>query len=255
MELIAMQPNLNSVGKRVAYARKLRSLTQHELADKAKIAQSSLATLEAERSKSSRNLVDIALALDVPPEWLATGNHSGASLNDIFLKAPAWDAPAADKNLYQLLKQAVPGEYSTASASTSTTTIHSSSIGLKLLAWTTTALLNPDNAYKRQLEQQNRFQWPLPHAARAFLLRVTRDFAIPELKEDDLILIDPEEAPSVGRNIIAIHGSDEIIVGRVMNTPSGKTLLTSTASGSESLCELDDESKIVGVIMNRLQRM
>ncbi|MFZ3203991.1 MAG: hypothetical protein WA161_08965, partial [Pseudomonas sp.] len=49
-----------------------------------------------------------------------------------------------------------------------------------------------------------------------------------------------------------VHGANEIILGIAMNTPSGKTLLTSPTPGSESLYELNDQSKIMGVIMNRL---
>lgn len=250
-----MQTNLDSVGKRVACARKYRSLTQHELADKANIAQSSLATLEAERTKSSRNLVAIAMALDVPAEWLATGKHAGTAVGEIFVKAPAWDASPSEKNLHNILKTSVLGEYTTAYNATENSAITSSPVGLKLLAWTTTALLDPDHAYKRQLEQQSRFKWPFEHGARAFLLRVTRDFCVPELRENDLILIEPDAEAGVGKSIIAVSPSQEILLGRVLNSTAGKKLLTSVQTGSEQIHELNEQSKIVGVIASRLQRL
>lgn len=47
--------------------------TQQDLADKAGVSQGNIAHLESGRTKTSRNLVAIAEAVDAQPRWLAEG--------------------------------------------------------------------------------------------------------------------------------------------------------------------------------------
>jgi transcriptional regulator with XRE-family HTH domain len=64
-----------NVGMRLRYARKLRGLSQVDLAKTAKVAQGTISDLETGASKApvGTNLVSIAQSLNVSPEWLATG--------------------------------------------------------------------------------------------------------------------------------------------------------------------------------------
>lgn len=63
------------VGVRLRHARKLRGLTQQELAKAAGVPQSAISEVETGESKSpsGTNLVSIAFALKVSPGWLAQG--------------------------------------------------------------------------------------------------------------------------------------------------------------------------------------
>lgn len=251
-----MSLSLDSVGKRVAYARKYRSLTQQELADRAGIAQSSLASLEAGRNKGSRSLVSLAKALDVPPEWLDSGQTQGKTVQELLLGVLPQDGSIAEKSLHGVLKNAVLGEYSSAyqqSEASFSSTVQP--IGLKLLAWTARSLLDPETAYKQQLEQQRRFQWPFPHGSRAFLLRATRDFHIPNLREDDFLLIEPDAPVEAGRHIVVVRSDEEILLGRVVDTTVSQFLLLATEPGQEQLYPLDATMRVVGIISSRLQRV
>ncbi|MVW77206.1 LexA family transcriptional regulator [Pseudomonas xionganensis] len=243
-----MSHSLDSVGKRVAYARKYRSLTQQELADRAGVAQSSLASLEAGRNKGSRSLVSLAKALDVPAEWLDSGhNHEQAMelLSGNLRKIPS----AEDQNVQRMLNSAVPGEQSSAFLQSDVNPpAKAQPIGLKLLAWTVRSLLEPETAYKQSLESQRRFGWAYPHSARAFLLRATRDFVIPELREDDLLLIEPDAPVKTGCDIVVVCSDDEIRLGRVTENALGKFLLVVIEQGKEELQPLDASVRIVGVI-------
>lgn len=251
-----MSLSLDSVGKRVAYARKYRSLTQQELADRAGIAQSSLASLEAGRNKGSRSLVSLAKALDVPPEWLDSGQTQGKTVQELLMGALAQGASEAEKTLHGLLKQATLGEYSAAYQQSDAPSGGSvQPIGLKLLAWTARSLLGPDTAYKQQLEQQRRFQWPFPHSPRAFLLRAPRDFCIPNLREDDFLLVEPDAPVEAGRNIVVVRSDDQILLGRAIDTPTGQFLLHAVEPGREELYPLDQNTQVAGVIFSRLQRV
>lgn len=249
-----MDFSLDSVGKRVACARKYRSLTQQELADRAGIAQSSLASLEAGRNKGSRSLVSLAKALNVPAEWLDSGQNHEQIMG--LLRGNLHQLPsAADQSVQRMLKSAVPGEQSAAYVESSTVPKNKeTSIGLKLLAWTARSLLDPDTAYKQHLEQQRRFQWPFPHSSRAFLLRATRNFHIPNLREDDFLLIEPDAPVLTGRDVVVVRSDDAILLGRVMDTPSGQFLFFAINAGEEELLPLDASMRVVGVIASRLQR-
>lgn len=63
------------VGLRLKRARKLRGLSQVELAKAAGVGQSSVSEVETGESRSPRgtNLVELARILRVSPHWLATG--------------------------------------------------------------------------------------------------------------------------------------------------------------------------------------
>jgi len=249
-----MSLSLDSVGKRVAYARKYRSLTQQELASRAGIAQSSLAALEAGRNKGSRSLVSLAKALDVPPEWLDSGQTFGMTVQEILLGQLSSGASTAEHTLHGLLKQAVLGEHSAAYEQAPMPADGAAqAIGLKLLAWTARSLLDPDTAYKQHLEQQRRFQWPFPHTSRAFLLRATRDLHIPDLRENDFLLVEPDAPVEAGRHIIVVQSDEEIRLGRVVDSQAGRFLLLATAPGHEELQPLDNTMKVAGVIASRLQ--
>jgi transcriptional regulator with XRE-family HTH domain len=64
---------MNKLGSRIRAARKDAGMTQVELARKAGITQPTLSDLENGHSDSTSSLIDLAIALGVRPEWLATG--------------------------------------------------------------------------------------------------------------------------------------------------------------------------------------
>ena len=62
---------MSTVGQRVKLARKAAGLSQQQLAEKIGVTQPTIAELEKGDSKSSKYVVEIALACDVSPRWLA----------------------------------------------------------------------------------------------------------------------------------------------------------------------------------------
>jgi transcriptional regulator with XRE-family HTH domain len=65
-----------SIGSRIREARKLRAMSQKELATKIGIKQPSLSELETGESQGTTYLARIASALGVNPLWLETGKGS-----------------------------------------------------------------------------------------------------------------------------------------------------------------------------------
>lgn len=74
----------SDVGMRLKRARKLRGLSQVQLAKLAKVGQSSISEVETGESKSHQgvNLVAVASALKISASWLATGKGQMDSLDD-----------------------------------------------------------------------------------------------------------------------------------------------------------------------------
>lgn len=75
---------MTTVGQRVKQARKAAGLSQQALADKIGLRQATIAELEKGDSKSSKFLVEIALACDVSPRWLAKDEgEKQLTMNDL----------------------------------------------------------------------------------------------------------------------------------------------------------------------------
>jgi transcriptional regulator with XRE-family HTH domain len=72
------------VGVRLRTARKLRGMTQQQLAKDSGVSQATISDLETGESKSptGTNLVSLAQSLEVSPEWLADGKGDMERLED-----------------------------------------------------------------------------------------------------------------------------------------------------------------------------
>lgn len=222
---------LDSVGKRVAFARTFRSLTQQELASKAGVAQSSLASLESGRNKGSRNLVSLAKALNVSPDWLDSGKTYGRSLTQVlndgyYLVANAAIVEAEPSAAAPMQSAAMKG-------------LNNQHLGLRMLSWTARSIFDPETAYKQTIEGQNRFNWPHEHSEQAFLLRVPFDQHNPNVKAGDIILVEPHHEPAHGKVVIAMDAESEILLGRVIEAGQEKMLVQAKESGGERLHILD----------------
>lgn len=64
---------VNTLQERLVYARKLRGLSQIELAKMVPCAQTTIAQVERGRTKTLRDLTTFARVLRVSPDWLAEG--------------------------------------------------------------------------------------------------------------------------------------------------------------------------------------
>ena len=72
---------MDTIAKRLKWARVKAGMTQKELADKANVSADTIAQTEAGRSERPRRLQEIAAALDVSPGWLAFGEAELDHLN------------------------------------------------------------------------------------------------------------------------------------------------------------------------------
>ncbi len=88
--------NVNTLGSRLRYARKLRQLTQAALAHSCGLSQSAIANYESDSRRNPKDVFRIAEALNVEAAWLAMGTEpmerqAGPHVSDnTYLAAPAW---------------------------------------------------------------------------------------------------------------------------------------------------------------------
>ncbi|MAL02206.1 MAG: hypothetical protein CL536_08715 [Alcaligenaceae bacterium] len=64
---------VNTLAERLRYARNLRKLTQKELAKRANVSQGAISNFENQLRYHPRDILQLALALNVNPIWLLNG--------------------------------------------------------------------------------------------------------------------------------------------------------------------------------------
>lgn len=92
---------LETVGSRLKKARKYAGLTQVELAKKSGSKQGAISDLEGGRNESSTKLVEMAQAMGVSADWLATGK--GEMIPSIENPKPNIDLPASSPSVVDLI--------------------------------------------------------------------------------------------------------------------------------------------------------
>ena len=92
---------LETVGSRLKKARKYAGLTQVELAKKSGSKQGAISDLESGRNESSTKLVEMAQAMGVSADWLATGK--GEMIPSIEKPKPSIDLPASSPSVVDLI--------------------------------------------------------------------------------------------------------------------------------------------------------
>ena len=66
---------MDTLGKRVRYARKQSKMTQQQLADRVGLSREAITLLENGSSKGTTKIMELAKALGVSPGWLLWGNE------------------------------------------------------------------------------------------------------------------------------------------------------------------------------------
>lgn len=99
---------LTTLAGRLQFARERRGLSQSQLADKIGSSQVTIAHIESARNQTSKKVVQIAMALGVPAEWLETGARHNEVMR-AFLSSdigePAPPASGAAEKVLEMLSK------------------------------------------------------------------------------------------------------------------------------------------------------
>lgn len=92
---------VNTFGNRLRRARKLRKLTQAQLAQACGLSQGAIGNYEADSRRSAKEIFRIAEVLEVEPAWLAMGTgpmerQSAPQISEGSSSAGAWPFPNLD---------------------------------------------------------------------------------------------------------------------------------------------------------------
>lgn len=239
---------LNSLGQRVLFVRRFRQMTQQEIAKLSGIAQSSLASLEADRNKGSRKLVSLAKSLNISPEWLYSGETNGLSINEILKAGFGLNTYSTDHgvNLHKGLE--------TNKSRNDEEEPFGQAIGVKLLAWTTRSILSPGTAYGMRIGDQKRFGWPDDYSRTAYMIAAGDSARLINIKKGDHLLVEPDATANAGDRVIAIKDSKSILLGKALISNGFTFFVHEDEDGETHACLLDDFT-FGGVIKGNLRSL
>lgn len=188
--LIQLMPTL---AHRIKTARQNAQLTQAQLAAKAGVRQSTIANLEAGTRKNPRELLEIAKALGVTPDALKYGSDLDA------------EQALPDSGGLRVAKQSL-ASYLQSNVSTAPVGTRRVPLVSYVQAGRFTECVQ---AYKTGDDANHFLLTDLALSDLAFALRIRGDSMLPEFREGDAVIIDPQVTPQPGDFVVARNGDHE----------------------------------------------
>lgn len=225
---------LESMGARVAFARKFRGMTQHEVADLSELAQSSLASLESGRNKGCRKVIGLAKTLNVPTEWLYSGETNGKTVDEILVigydynEFPSTSSPNGQTSERSPISHDNKiGQFDEKN-------------GVKFLSWTTRSISAPKTAYGKSIGEKSRFGLPYDYSDTAYLLQSKKTFKLVDINKGDYLFIEPDAIVKPRDLVIAIKDGTNILAGRIILADGILLIIHENDFGEESINKLSD---------------
>jgi phage repressor protein C with HTH and peptisase S24 domain len=231
---------MRTLAERLTWAREQKGLSQAALATRSGVSQSTIGNLESGIRQTARKIIDIAIALDVDPMWLANGqgepNPAGSS-------TPASDAQRSDNVLpfIQAGPQIRIGD--------EPDTIPIRRVTLQLRAGFTGFDTIPELEDGGVLHVPRRViddKGLIPHQLLA--IRVKGCSMEPMLYEDDVVVIDTSKRDPVNRGVYAINWNGESCVKQLLHK-GGQWLLHSMNSDFDAVNVRSGNCEIIGQVV------
>lgn len=97
-----MKMNLPTLAERLKFARTNKGLSQKALGEAVGVSQAAIQKIETGKARETTKLTELAMALDVRPEWLATGSGAQivepSNIRESSLKATVWEDMDKDED-------------------------------------------------------------------------------------------------------------------------------------------------------------
>lgn len=201
--------NQQSFGERVTKLRKEAGLTQKQLADQLEVSLTSVQNYESGRIPNGEILVKLAAALNCSSEWLVTGT-------DALAKAALPDVEASlQANIYK-------GKETLTCADCEVTMIPMVEARLSAGSGSWEASADADWHYAFRTDFLRR----KGNTTAMVLMRVAGDSMEPEVKDNDVVLIDTSNTTPYPGRLYAV-AIQELVYLKMVNATPDKLVLTS----------------------------
>lgn len=201
--------NQQSFGERVTKLRKEAGLTQKQLADQLEVSLTSVQNYESGRIPNGEILVKLAAALNCSSEWLVTGT-------DALAKAALPDVEASlQANIYK-------GKETLTCADCEVTMIPMVEARLSAGSGSWEASADADRHYAFRTDFLRR----KGNTTAMVLMRVAGDSMEPEVKDNDVVLIDTSNTTPYPGRLYAV-AIQELVYLKMVNATPDKLVLTS----------------------------
>lgn len=232
---------LDTLAKRLVFARERCGFTQGQLAKKAGLSQATVGNLETGRNHGSKRLVQLAQALHVTSAWLSEGGDYNlakrhAISSDFGLRRKDEAVSASIQSLLGRAKMHPPvpeGDQKPL---------------VPVLGWDDLRLADPLQAYTSPAAKAY-YVSPYPHSPESFFLQVMDDSMSPEYREHELILVDPRRSPGHQDDVVAVNADGHPIFSRLKSTLAGQFLTMLNPAYPSQAIPLTDDMTLVGTVI------
>lgn len=199
-----------TLGQRLRQARKAAGLTQQELATRVGVQQQLISNIERDRQKETAYIVQLALACNVRPEWLA--EERGPMVADIADDAPSYLPPVAEAPPLGPLSN-VPVVGTTQGGAPDTIWLEEGyPVGYS------------DDVLDVPAKDRN-----------AYALRVVGNSMSPRMREGDYIMIYPNQEAQPGDEVVVRTNKGEVMVKQLAYIRAGEVALDSIAKDHDRI--------------------
>lgn len=201
--------NQQSFGERVTKLRKEAGLTQKQLADQLEVSLTSVQNYESGRIPNGEILVKLAAALNCSSEWLVTGT-------DALAKAALPDVEASlQANIYN-----GKGTLTCADCEVTMIPMVEARLSAGSGSWETSADADRHYAFRTDFLRRK------GNTTAMVLMRVAGDSMDPEVKDNDVVLIDTSNTTPYPGRLYAV-AIQELVYLKMVNATPDKLVLTS----------------------------
>jgi phage repressor protein C with HTH and peptisase S24 domain len=191
---------MNTLADRINLRMAELSLTQEELAKLAKVSQSAIHKLSSGKAKQSRKLLEIAAALKVQPQWLATGDLP----KELGMDESGYDNIQLGLKLPNPYRHRVP-------------VVGTAQLG--------------DDGYWAELDGPTghgdgvvRFE---TRDANAYAVRCRGHSMMPRIRDGEFVVLEPNKTPMSGDDVLVRHVDGRVMVKRFLYERDGMIHLLS----------------------------
>lgn len=215
---------VKTFGDRVRERRTELKLSQKALAKASGISQSTVAQIEGGRNKGTTEIISLARALSVHPEWLQNGRGSKSETNH---KSASIDSSINAPNIDETVKSTPNKRHTMEFLHTEPGLAFRGEV--PLISWDQARTWDSTMASIRDDETVSRLPCPAPHSAATFCIEnntgTMDDGTTSGYREGEILFVDPEMKAVPDKDVIVILPDGRMLFRRLKEDGEGLYLL------------------------------